>query len=204
MSPGLQMKTLSTMVMLSIFLAWTSNAMGQMPSIQDLTRNIDQAASNLSEQSSSILGFKKLQMPKPLEGLLDIRFKKPQLPSFGLLEKLKGIGQPQIGAAQQPATGPILSGLAKLFPPKQNANQSFLEKMFGTPARPSSQSLLGATDMSELTRATQGLQDHVGRMSRDVRTTATDLFNGQQAGSSLQPPLQSARQYSPGQTQTRY
>lgn len=202
------MKTLTATVVLVVLFTCNSNAIGQVPGIQGLTQSVDQAASRLSQQTGSPFGFKKLQMPKALDGLLDIRFKKPQLPSFGLLDKLKNIGKPQLNVGEPATTGPIMAGLSKLFPPKQNTSGSFLDKMLGKSGQTNQQSLFGQTELGELTQATKGLSDHVGRMSRDVRTSATQLFNGQAVGSgtggSLQPPLQSARQYSAGQTQSRY
>jgi hypothetical protein len=202
------MKTLTATFVFVFFLSCSSNAKGQVPGIQDLTQNINEATSQISQPAESPFGFKKLQMPKSLDGLLDVRFKKPQLPNFGLLDKLKGIGKPQLNMGEPASTGPILSGLAKLFPPKQKSGGSFLDKVLGKSGLANQQSLFSQHDMGELSQATKGLSKHVGRMSKDVRNSATQLFNGQAIGSgtansSLQPPLRSARQYSE-QTQSRF
>ena len=196
----------SAIVVLFASLLWVGSAesKAQVPGIQELTRNIDQAAYELNESGNSLFGFQKLKMPKPFEGLLDIRFKKPQLPNFGILDKLKSIGKPRF-EGEAPTTGPIMASLGKLFQPPARTSPSFLDRMFGSkPSEPSGyESVLSEADVNELSRATQGIQDHVGRMSREVKTTYTELFGGQSAAP-VQPPLRSARQYSGGQTQSRY
>jgi len=191
-------------MLLAVSIAGTSLAQAQLPSMQELARNVDQAASQLSARQNSFLGFKKLEMPKPLAGLLDVRFKKPEFPKLALLEKLKNIGKPNFDASGPATQGPIMAGLSKLFPSRTSTTPSLLDRMLGKSSQPEiGNSLFNNGDLDELTKATRGLQDHVGRMSRDVQTNATELFSGQNALTSPQPPLRSARQYS-GQSQSRY
>ncbi|QEG22726.1 hypothetical protein [Mariniblastus fucicola] len=186
-------------ILLALFFAAAPRAEAQIPSIQDLTRNVNEAAGQVSDKTDSILGFKKLEMPKPLAGLLDVRFKKPTLPNFGFLDKLKNIGTPQFGTNGAETPGPIMAGLGKLFPPRDKTQPSFLDRMLGrTESGSQSNSLFNSNDMAELNQVTDGLQDHIGRMSS---STTSDLFGGQ--NESPQPPLSAARQFT-GQTQSRY
>ena len=193
---------LKFVILLGLFLAGSKSAFAQIPSLEDLSRNVNEAASQLSDKRDSILGFKKLEMPKPLAGLLDIRFKKPEFAQLALFEKLKNIGKPKFGGEETTGKGPILAGLSKLFPSREPTTPSLIDRMLGKSSelQPGSNPL-SDTDINELKMATKGLQEHVGRMSRDVRTNATELFSGQKE-LSPQPPLRSARQYS-GQTQSR-
>jgi len=202
------MKTmLSAAILLSTMLFSVSSADAQTPSMLELARDVDRAATAYTDKKESFLGFKKLEMPKPLQGLLDIRFKKPQLPQlpkFGFLEKLKNIGKPQFQSTVPSTEGPIMAGLSKLFPPRNPATPSLLDRMLGkSSVDPNASSLFTAKDMNELTEATKGLQEHVGRMSREVKTNASDLFTGQRNLVPPQPPLRSARQHS-GQTESRF
>lgn len=199
------MKTmLKFVILLAVLFAGTSQSEAQIPSMQDLARNVDQAASQLSDKRDSFLGFKKLEMPKPLAGLLDVRFKKPQLPKIALFEKLKSIGNPKFDMSEPSTQGPIMAGLSKLFPPRASTTPSLLDRIMGKSSQPQlGDSLFNDANMGELTKATQGLQDHVGRMSREVKTNATELFSGQKTTTTPQPPLRSARQYS-GQPTSRF
>ena len=62
-----------------------SNVHAQLPSLQDLTRNVNEAASKLEEKQNSILGFKKLELPSAISNMVDIRFRKPTLPNLSLI-----------------------------------------------------------------------------------------------------------------------
>lgn len=191
------MKTIITATFLVIFFVGTPQVKAQLPGIGDLVNRVDQAASQLSDQSDSILGFKKLQMPKLLDGLVDVRLKKPTIPSLGLLDKIKTFGQPANTTAN---AHPIMSSLGKLFqPPETNNNQGFLQKLLGTPAAtetPNFSSLLNNSGISNLSNATQQFQQQAGNVSQDVRSAATQLFGNQNLNSALQPPLRAARQHS--------
>lgn len=194
---------LSAAILLSAMFVFASSADAQLPSMLDLARDVDRAAASLSDKKESFLGFKKLEMPEMLKGILDVRFKKPTMPSLGILDKLKNIGKPQFEATAPPTQGPIMAGLSKLFPQRNTATPSLLDRMLGKSASPDASSLFSAQDMSELTAATKGLQDHVGRLSQGVRTNATDLLTGQNNLTTPQPPLRSARQFS-GQSDSRF
>jgi len=190
-------------VLVSAMFAAVSNTDAQERSMLDLARDVDHAAATLTDKKESFLGFKKLEMPKPLEGLLDIRFKKPTLPKFAFLEKLKNFGKPNFGTPTQGTQGPIMAGLSNLFPKRDASAPSFLDRMLGKSNGSDASSLFSAKDMSHLSSATKGLQDQVGRMSRDARTNATELFSGQNNLVPPQPPLRSARQHS-GQSESRF
>lgn len=192
------MKTiLAAMTLLSAMFVFASNANAQLPSMLDLARDVDRAASTLSGKKESFLGFKKLEMPELLKGFLDVRFKKPTMPSLGILDKLKNIGKPQFESTAPTTQGPILAGLSKLFPQRQaTPTPSLLDRMLGKAPSADNSSLFSAQDISELNAATKGLQEHVGRISREVRTNATDLVTGQNSFTTPQPPLRSARQHS--------
>ena len=194
------MKTLlKTIAFLALLLAVSPHACAQLPTLGDMTQGFRDAASRVSERQDSLPGFKKLEMPKPLQGLLDIRFKKPELPKFGFLDKLKNMGMPQFGT--QPSGDGPFAGLGKFFQPPRRTEPGFFSRMFGNSNN--SSSLFKQDDVDELSRMTQGLQDHVGRMSKDARNSASELFGGPRSSSTPQPPLRSARQF-PEQHQSRY
>ena len=188
-------------IVFAVLIVGNSGVHGQMPSINQMSKDLDVAANNFSEKSNSLLGFKKLEMPKPLEGLLDIRFRKPELPKFGFLEKLKNIGKPQF-ADETPTQGPFMSGLSKLFQPRPRTEPGFFSRMFGN-SEDGLGTFSGARETSELSKLSQGLQDHVDRMSRQARTGASELFGTPGTSDSPQPPLRSARQFS-GSSQSRF
>jgi len=200
------MKTITTAVFLAFFVIGTSQVQAQLPSIGDLFGHVDQAATQLSDTSDSILGFKKLQMPKLLDGLVDVRLKKPTIPGLGLLDKLKNFGQP--AATNTSNSNPLLSGLGKLLQPPQNNGQGLLQKVLGgsqtattTNSNPlfgnggGLSNLLGGGGVQQL-QGLQALQQQAGGVSQDVRSAATQLFSGQNLNNAVQPPLSAARQYS--------
>lgn len=194
---------LNVAILMALVLVGVSNVHAQLPTMRDLARDVDQAASRFEEKQNSFLGFKKLEMPKPLAGLLDIRFRKPQLPKFEFLSKLKNLGKPQFGSAEPTAKGPFLSGLSRLFTSRER-EPSMIDRMLGkSNFDTGSDSKFGSAEIQELSQATRGLQDHVGRMSRDVQTNATELFGGLGSNPRPQPPLRSARQHS-DQSSSRY
>ena len=158
---------------------------------------MDQAATNLTDKQDSLLGFKKIEMPKLLSGLVDVRLKKPTIPGLGLLDKLKNFGKPQVDGAALPTQGPILAGLSKLLPQRNTASTpSLMDRLLGKTSNPSAgSSLFGANELGEIARATQSLQDNIGRMSQEARASTSGLFE-QTDLSSPQPPLRTARQYS--------
>lgn len=176
-----------------------SNVHAQLPSLQDLTRNVNEAASKLEEKQNSILGFKKLELPSAISNMVDIRFRKPTLPNLGLLDKLKNFGKPKL-EAEAPTQGPILAGISKIFQPKETSTPGFLGRLLGNTSASGSSSS-GQIAQEEIARLSSGLQQHVDRMSREAKSNATDLFSNLDTNSP-QPPLRSARQYS-GQTTSR-
>lgn len=200
---GLQMKTITAAALLVMFLTANANLMAQVPGLQDLTQRFDQAAGALAQAPETSTGFKKIQMPKLLDGLMDVRLKKPTLPKIAWLEKLKNFGKPQLDSGQA-TTGPLLAGLSKLLPQKEASAPSLLDRMLGKTAPTSPMNLLEQNQFSDLAQATKGLQEQVGRMSQGVKSSATELLGNQGSAGSLQPPLRSARQYSAGQSQLRY
>ncbi len=191
------MKTkLSAALLAFMFLSIsTSQADAQLPSMQDLTRNVNNAALNLEQKQNTFLGFKKLQLPESISNFVDVRFKKPSLPSLGILDKLKGIGSPKFGS-EKSTPGPIMAGLSKIFQPKAATGPSMIDRMLGKSDFGSNGSVLNQADMDELSSMTSGLQKHVERISREAPTQATKLFSGQGTSASPQPPLRSARAYS--------
>ena len=169
------------------------NANAQRPSLQDLIQNVDRAAVDAQEKSSNFLGFKKVELPKMFDGLVDLRLKRPTLPKFGFLEKLKTLGKPDFSSEASPR-GPILSGLGKLFTPQPKSAPSFMDRMLGRTA--ADKSLLDSSEMDELNGIAQGLQSQANRMTRDAQNNVRDLFGPTE--NSPQPPLRSARQYQGG------
>ena len=192
------MKTmLSAALLVILMLVGTPNANAQLPSLLNLARDVDQAATNLTDKQDSLLGFKKIEMPKLLSGLVDVRLKKLTIPGLGLLDKLKNFGKPQVDGAALPTQGPILAGLSKLLPQRNTASTpSLMDRLLGKTSNPSAgSSLFGANELGEIARATQSLQDNIGRMSQEARASTSGLFE-QTDLSSPQPPLRTARQYS--------
>ena len=198
------MKTLQTAIVLTFLLLFGSQADAQLSSLADLTNSVDQAASQLEEKSNTFLGFQKLKMPKMLDGLVDVRLKKPTIPGLGLLDKIKNFGNP---TANTTSTSP-LTGLSKLFQPPQTNGQGFFSKLFGPKdvQTPTFGSVLNNGSVPNFGGAAQQFQQQAGQMSQDVRSSANQLLNGNMmnnANSVLQPPLQTARQYSE-QIESRY
>ncbi len=198
------MKTaLFTFIFLASSTILLSHAKAQFPSMQDLSRNVDQAALNLEEKQNTFLGFKKLELPKPISKIFDIRFKRPEFPKFGVLEKLKDIGKPKFGN-EAPTQGPFLSNLSKMFQPRAKSQSSLIDRMLGKfdPAG-SDASAPAEADLNELTTMTNGLQQHVDRMSQEANANTSDLFSNLETSGSPQPPLRSAREYS-GESTSRF
>jgi hypothetical protein len=199
----MKMKLSAALLALMFLSISTIQAKAQLPSIQDLTRNVNDAALDLEQKQNTFLGFKKLELPKSISNFVDVRLKRPSLPSLGILDKLKGIGAPKTGS-ETGSRGPLLAGLGKIFQPKAAATPSFIDRILGKSDFGSSgASTLDQADFNELSQMTSGLQKHVERISREAPTKATELFSGQATSSTPQPPLQSARAYS-GQTSSRY
>lgn len=204
------MKTmLSAAILVSLMIAGASNADAQTPSLLNLARDVDQAASNLnfSNQQNLVPGLKKFEMPKLFSGLTDARVKKPTIPGMGLLDKLKNFGKPQLNNGAPTTQGPILAGLSRLLPQRNTSTPSLslMDRLLGKSAAPAANNLtFSPQQMGELTQAAQGLQQHVGRMSQEMKAKKTSgaLFE-QFELASPQPPLRSARQYS-GQSELRY
>ena len=187
---------LSAALLVILMLVGAPKADAQVPSLLNLARDVDQAASNLNNRQDSLLGFKKLEMPKLLSGLVDVRLKKPTIPGLGLLDKLKNFGKPQVDGAALPTQGPILAGLSKLLPQRNTSTPSLMDRILGkTSTQSSGSSLFGANELNEIARATQSLQDNIGRMSQEARASTSGLFE-QTDLTSPQPPLRTARQYS--------
>ena len=207
------MKTIRTAVFLTILFSLNSQAQAQLPSLSQLSNSVDQLAGQLSDKSDSILGFQKLKMPKLLDGLVDVRLKKPTIPGLGLLDKIKNFGNPN--AATTAPTSPLAS-LGNLFRPQSN-QQGILSKLLGSneSQTPSLGSLLGNGSIPNLGgaqqlfngtgsipnagAAAQQFQQQAGQFTQSLQNGANQLFGGQAPNSinnALQPPLQTARQYS--------
>lgn len=186
---------LSVFVLALLIIPFVSSqdANAQRPSLQDLIQNVDHAAVDAQAKSSNFLGFKKVELPKMFDGLVDLRLKRPTLPNLGFLDKLKSIGKPDLNSNASPK-GPILTGLGKLFAPQPKTSPSFMDRMFGKTN--SDNSLLDSNEIEELNGIAQGLQSQATRMSRDAQNNVRDLFSPTE--SAPQPPLRSARQYQGG------
>ena len=173
------------------FSTLSSSTQAQRPSLKDLIQDVDQAAESQNE-SKSFLGFEKVKMPRPLEGLVDLRFKKPTLPKFGFIEKLKNFGKPAIES--EPTTkGPFLASLGNLFSKKPKTTPGFFDRMFGRQSSTTpDDDLLSQNDMEELNGIARGLQSQAKRMSRTAQNNVRDLFSPSETP---QPPYRTARQY---------
>lgn len=213
------MKTIWTAALLTFLVLSSSQAKAQLPTLGQLSNSIDQAAAQVGDKTDTILGFQKLKMPKLLDGLVDVRLKKPTIPGLGLLDKIKNFGNPN--AATTPQTSPLAS-LGKLFQPPQSSGQGLLSKLFGAkePQAPSLGSLFNNGSVPNLGAAQQLLNNgsaanlggvaqqflnnnasaqNLGGAAQQLQQQAGQLFSGQilnNANNALQPPLQTARQYS--------
>lgn len=194
MSKNLQSFSIVTFILIA-FTASASQLHAQRPSLQELIQNVDRAAEDPNEPRS-FLGFQRVKMPKALDGLVDLRFRKPTLPKFGFLEKLKNIGNPSLDG--EPSTkGPFLAGLGKLFSPQPKSTPGFFGRLFGRqPESAAGDSLLTNRDMQELNGIAQGLQSQAQRMSEEAKNNMRDLFAPNSG--TPQPPYRTARQYQDG------
>ena len=187
---------LAVLMFVSSIAFGAQDAQGQFSGFKDLMSKLNPSADQMVEREGPFQGFKKIELPKPMSKMFDLRWKKPELPKFEFVERLKSIGQPNFNM-QPNEQGPIMAGLTRMFQPRDRTQPGFLESIF---SRNDSSDGFAADDDGELASMTKGLQQHVDRMSREVRTNATELFTGQ---ASPQPPLRTARQYS-GQESSRY
>lgn len=176
---------------LSIFLfsivvtsASTAFAQQQHNYTQDMIRQIDEGAKNLQKTKSPEFNFSRPAFANPFEKLKQI-----EMPKFGLMDKLKGMGTP---STQTKPSRPILDGLARLFPsPQQRTSPSWWDRMTGKDQGgfPETQRLEALNELNGIAR---GIGERTGQAAQSAQQGLNRFSNSVIPGP--QPPLRSARE----------